>query len=142
MPDPNQTAQQGAQQGVVTPPAEAKCEAPDGVKHYADWVKNAETISAFIGKLKPSSAYCTDGPQVAITGASKPETKEVIVKVDPVKDIAELQKIAANLKKSECKFIAKQFLAQLKDHGCNGVSCSAYKKRSCHKKKKRKTKCG
>lgn len=119
---------------------------PESVEEYQKWIaENAKDINDFVKDEYPSNAYCPEGPQVNLTGASKPPTVTIEKPVDPVEDLKKLKVVVARMKQEECNFLTKQFLARLKQQGCTGVSCSGNsrkkpvtrRRKPCKKKKKR-----
>ena len=105
------------------------------LKEYSKWVDdNLWLLSEYVAKNTSSNEYCTDAaaPQVGFSGGvSKPVVENVQVALDPVKELHELTKIVQKKQLAECRFLTKQFLAKMKEHGCSGTSCRVKGRRLC-----------
>ena len=107
---------------------------PSDVAAYSKWVdENLSALTEYVQKNTTTNGYCNDAaaPKVNFDTVSKPVVETVQVPVDPIREIQELTKIIQKRQLAECRFITKQFLAKMKEHGCSGTSCRVKGKRLC-----------
>ena len=125
------------------------CDTED-IAAYAKWIEeHGEELNQYVLQNTTSNEYCNDAaaPKVNFDTVSKPVVETVQVAVDHVKNLQKLTDMMAKRKADECRFLTKQFLAKMKEHGCSASCMVAKAKPRCAKKttcskRKAKRRCG